>query len=264
MRIVVCEAQVPFVHGGAELHVRELTRELDARGYRAELRQRSVQVVSEERDPAARRGVAAARSERKQRQPIDLVIATKFPTYFVRHPNKVAWLFHQYRAIYELCGTPVQRLRPRRGGRRAARHADRARYRRCSASAGSSSPTRAIPPAASPSTTASPPNRSTIRRGWRHGCGRDPTATTCSRSAASNRSSGSISWSRQWLAVAPPIRLVVAGDGTQRANVERVADAAGVGPGSIFSARSMTTRWSISTPARSPSSFRPSTRISAT
>ena len=37
---------------------------------------------------------------------IDLVIATKFPTYFVRHPNKVTWLFHQYRAIYDLCGTP--------------------------------------------------------------------------------------------------------------------------------------------------------------
>ena len=35
--IVVCEAQVPFVHGGAEVHVRELVRELTARGYEAEL-----------------------------------------------------------------------------------------------------------------------------------------------------------------------------------------------------------------------------------
>ena len=39
-------------------------------------------------------------------RPIDLVIALKFPTYFARHPNKVAWLIHQYRAAYELCGTP--------------------------------------------------------------------------------------------------------------------------------------------------------------
>ena len=39
-------------------------------------------------------------------EPVDLVIATKFPTYFVRHPRKVTWLFHQYRAIYELCGGP--------------------------------------------------------------------------------------------------------------------------------------------------------------
>lgn len=37
---------------------------------------------------------------------IDLVIATRFPTYFVRHPNKVAWVIHQHRAAYELVGTP--------------------------------------------------------------------------------------------------------------------------------------------------------------
>ncbi len=35
-----------------------------------------------------------------------MVIASKFPTYFVRHPHKVTWLIHQYRAAYELCGTP--------------------------------------------------------------------------------------------------------------------------------------------------------------
>ena len=34
--IVVCEAQVPFVHGGAELHVRGLVAELRRHGYRAE------------------------------------------------------------------------------------------------------------------------------------------------------------------------------------------------------------------------------------
>ena len=44
-------------------------------------------------------------------RPVDLVIASKFPTYFVRHPRKVAWLIHQYRAAYELCGTRLQRLR---------------------------------------------------------------------------------------------------------------------------------------------------------
>jgi glycosyltransferase involved in cell wall biosynthesis len=38
-------------------------------------------------------------------RPVDLVIGTKFPSYFARHPNKVAWLIHQYRAAYELCGT---------------------------------------------------------------------------------------------------------------------------------------------------------------
>src|SRR3954463_5098928 len=39
-------------------------------------------------------------------QPIDLLIATRFPTYFARHRRKVAWVIHQHRAAYELCGGP--------------------------------------------------------------------------------------------------------------------------------------------------------------
>lgn len=104
--VVVCEAQVPFVHGGAEVHVRELVRELKTRGYEAEL----VSVPfkwypKEEILPHAAAWRLLDLSESNGR-PIDLVIASKFPTYFVRHPHKVAWLIHQYRAAYELCGTP--------------------------------------------------------------------------------------------------------------------------------------------------------------
>src|SRR3954471_23414860 len=31
----------------------------------------------------------------------DLVVATNFPSYFVRHPRKVVWLFHQHRGAYD-------------------------------------------------------------------------------------------------------------------------------------------------------------------
>jgi glycosyltransferase involved in cell wall biosynthesis len=103
--ILVCEAQVPFVHGGAEVHVRELVRELRQRGHDAEL----VSVPfkwypKQEIMPHAAAWRLLDLSESNGRK-IDLVIATKFPTYFVRHPAKVAWLIHQYRAAYELCGT---------------------------------------------------------------------------------------------------------------------------------------------------------------
>ena len=96
---------MPFVHGGAEIHVRELVRELRARGFMAEL----VSVPfkwypKSEILPHAGAWRLLDLSESNGR-PIDLVIASKFPTYFVRHPNKVAWLIHQYRAAYELCGT---------------------------------------------------------------------------------------------------------------------------------------------------------------
>ena len=104
--ILVCEAQVPFVHGGAEVHVRELVRELRARGHLAELVSLPFKwYPKEEILPHAAAWRLIDLSESNGR-PVDLVIASKFPTYFVRHPNKVAWLIHQYRAAYELCGTP--------------------------------------------------------------------------------------------------------------------------------------------------------------
>jgi len=34
-------------------------------------------------------------------RPIDRVIATKFPAYCVRHPNKVVWVLHQFRQAYD-------------------------------------------------------------------------------------------------------------------------------------------------------------------
>jgi glycosyltransferase involved in cell wall biosynthesis len=106
MTILVCEAQVPFVHGGAEVHVRQLVDQLRQRGYETEL----VSVPFKWYPKAEILPHAAAwrlldLSESNGRT-IDLVIASKFPSYFVRHPNKVAWLIHQYRAAYELCGTP--------------------------------------------------------------------------------------------------------------------------------------------------------------
>jgi len=104
-RVIVCEVQVPFVHGGAEYHVRALHHQLRARGYQAEL-------VSIPFKWYPKREILAHASawrlidlSESNGEPIDLVIGTKFPSYFVRHSNKVAWLIHQYRAAYELCGT---------------------------------------------------------------------------------------------------------------------------------------------------------------
>ena len=103
--ILVCEAQVPFVHGGAEIHVRELVRELRDRGYQTELVSLPYKwYPKDEILPHAAAWRLLDLSE-SNGMPIDLVIASKFPTYFVRHPRKVAWLIHQYRAAYELCGT---------------------------------------------------------------------------------------------------------------------------------------------------------------
>jgi glycosyltransferase involved in cell wall biosynthesis len=40
-------------------------------------------------------------------RPIDLVVATKFPSYVVRHREKRVWLVHQFRQAYELDRTEL-------------------------------------------------------------------------------------------------------------------------------------------------------------
>lgn len=106
MTVLVLEAQVPFVEGGAELHVRSLVDALRARGHETE--RVSVPFKWYPKDEILAHAAAWRLLDLSESngRPIDRVIATKFPTYFARHPYKVTWLIHQYRAAYELCGTP--------------------------------------------------------------------------------------------------------------------------------------------------------------
>ncbi len=103
--VLVCEAQVPLVDGGAEQHVRQIAHQLTERGYLAGIVSVPFKCYpKEEILPHAAAWRLLDLSESSGR-PIDVVIATKFPSYFVRHPNKVTWLVHQHRFAYELCGT---------------------------------------------------------------------------------------------------------------------------------------------------------------
>jgi glycosyltransferase involved in cell wall biosynthesis len=53
-----------------------------------------------------------------QGEEIDLVIATRFPSYLVQHHHKVVWLLHQYRQAYDLDGTEYGRFSESREDRR--------------------------------------------------------------------------------------------------------------------------------------------------
>jgi glycosyltransferase involved in cell wall biosynthesis len=101
MRIAVCRPQVPFVYGGAELMADRLVDELSGRGHEAE-----TVSVPFKWYPGTRvldqaflwRLLDLTESDGR---PIDRVIATKFPAYCVRHPNKVVWVLHQFRQAYD-------------------------------------------------------------------------------------------------------------------------------------------------------------------
>jgi glycosyltransferase involved in cell wall biosynthesis len=104
--IVVCEAQVPFVRGGAEALSRELVREFRERGFETELVSLPFKWYPKTEILAHAAMWRLADLAESNGRPIDLLVATKFPTYFARHPRKVTWLVHQHRAAYDLVDTP--------------------------------------------------------------------------------------------------------------------------------------------------------------
>jgi glycosyltransferase involved in cell wall biosynthesis len=226
--VLVCEAQVPFVHGGAEVHVRQLVRELRQRGYSTELVSVPFKWYPKEEilpHAAAWRLLDLSASNGR---PVDLVIGTKFPSYFARHPIKVAWLIHQYRAAYELCGTEysdfshteldvglrdtLMRLDTEMLGECRARFTNaRNTASRLAKFNGIQAEPLYHPPNLAPRLVPGPSGDYVLSVGRIESVKRVDLIIKAMAS------------------VDRPTRLVIAGDGTQRRNAERTADEAGVG-----------------------------------
>jgi glycosyltransferase involved in cell wall biosynthesis len=105
LRVAVCLPQVPFERGGAEILADSLVAAIRERGHQGDL-----VTIPFSWHPS----VALLENALSWRmadlvtangRPIDVLIATKFPSYLARHPRKVVWLFHQFRQAYDLHGT---------------------------------------------------------------------------------------------------------------------------------------------------------------
>jgi glycosyltransferase involved in cell wall biosynthesis len=107
MRIAVCAPQVPFERGGAEIFADDLVRELRERGHDAELVTIPFKWYPGERVLTQAFLWRLCDLEEANGRPIDVVIATKFPSYAVRHPRKVVWLLHQFRQAWDLDRTDL-------------------------------------------------------------------------------------------------------------------------------------------------------------
>jgi glycosyltransferase involved in cell wall biosynthesis len=107
VRIAVVRPQVPFARGGAEIMTDRLVGELRTRGHEADLL-----TVPFKWYPGPRVLTQAflwrlLDLDEADGQRIDLVVATKFPSYLVRHRDKRVWLLHQFRQAYELDRTDL-------------------------------------------------------------------------------------------------------------------------------------------------------------
>jgi glycosyltransferase involved in cell wall biosynthesis len=106
VKIALATIQTPFIYGGAEYLIQGLQRALRHRNHEVE------RIAMPFRfDPIEEvfRSVDIWQSEDFERlngHNVDRVICLQFPAYCVRHPRKVLWLLHQYRAVYDLWGTP--------------------------------------------------------------------------------------------------------------------------------------------------------------
>lgn len=103
--IAILNVKFSHTSGGAEILGQALVRELEKRNHEVHLLE--LPLVFHPKESLLNQ-VAFWRSfsvERALGKRVDLIIATKFPTYYIRHSLKSIWLIHQHRQIYDLFGT---------------------------------------------------------------------------------------------------------------------------------------------------------------
>jgi glycosyltransferase involved in cell wall biosynthesis len=104
-KIAICHSQVPFVKGGAELLVESLREELTKRNYQTDIIALPFKWYPNHQLIQSMLNWKFIDLSESNAEKIDLVIGTKFPSYGVNHSNKVTWLVHQFRQVYDLFGT---------------------------------------------------------------------------------------------------------------------------------------------------------------
>ena len=111
--IGICAAQVPFSYGGAENLNDALRIELEKKGYEVDLIAIPFKWYPQEQIVNSINLWKQLDLSEADGKKIDLLITTKFPSYFVNHPNKVLWLVHQFRQAYDLYETPHSGFDPK-------------------------------------------------------------------------------------------------------------------------------------------------------
>ena len=112
----MCGAQTLYVRGGAESLVESLSSGLRDRGHQVD--EVNLPFTDMPRSQLVLGFLAWRLLHLKSvhGRLTDLLIATKFPSYAARHPNKVVWLVHQHRQAYDLYGTPYSDMHTRPDG----------------------------------------------------------------------------------------------------------------------------------------------------
>jgi glycosyltransferase involved in cell wall biosynthesis len=105
VRVLIASTYVPFLKGGGTKIVEDLHRELAARGVEADVVR--LPFYSAWTDiPQQTAAIRLLDLTESCGNTVDRLITVRYPTYALRHPNKVAWFLHHHREAYDLWGTP--------------------------------------------------------------------------------------------------------------------------------------------------------------
>jgi len=105
LNVIICGIKYPFVYGGSEILIESLQAELEKRGHIVDVVKlpfRNLPLNQIIKNCLSWRLVDFRQFDEGN---VDLLITTKFPSYFAKHPNKVVWLQHQHRQSYDLAKT---------------------------------------------------------------------------------------------------------------------------------------------------------------
>jgi glycosyltransferase involved in cell wall biosynthesis len=105
VRVLIASTYVPFIKGGGTKIAEDLCQALTARGFETD----TVMIPFAWAWPEVPAQTVALRLldvTESCGNRIDRLIAIRYPSYALNHPNKVAWFIHHHREAYDLWGTP--------------------------------------------------------------------------------------------------------------------------------------------------------------
>jgi glycosyltransferase involved in cell wall biosynthesis len=105
MRIAIATVQVPFIRGGAEILAEGLVHALQKAGHSVDLIAMPFRFSPVSEIQRSMKVWASENFENLNGYQCDRVICLKFPAFYLQHPNKIGWILHQHRSVYDLWET---------------------------------------------------------------------------------------------------------------------------------------------------------------
>lgn len=106
MRVIVATMQVPFISGGARVMTSGLIGALRHAGVSVEHVTRPFRFGPAQAVIRNMNEWMSTDADSFDCGPVDKTICLNFPSFYLQHHDKVVWLMHQHRAVYELFDTP--------------------------------------------------------------------------------------------------------------------------------------------------------------